>query len=117
MVSSSDRPCSGRDLALDRLPERHFGITVEIGGSYAQAAAVCLSRHHVPPAAVQISVDGVDTDLHRVNWLVPDTRIRAAWANDEDATRDGAYGMVLAAADTHLGLVTLGRTPVGSGAD
>jgi len=117
MVDSADVRCSRRDLDLDTLSERHYGITTEIGASYAQAASVCLSRRHVPSAIMMISTDDQSPDPHRIDWTVPTERVQASWANHDDATRDGAYGIVLAAADSHLGLVTLGRAIVGSGAD
>lgn len=102
---------------MSALAERHHGITAEIGASYAQAAAVCLSRHHVPPTTARVSsVDRPDAS-YGLSWPIPDERARAGWANDDDATRDGAYGIVLAAADAHLGLVALARTRVRSGAD
>jgi hypothetical protein len=55
--------------------------------------------------------------LYSLTWATPTARIQSAWANVDDATRDGAYGVVLAAAEAALGLVALGRTKVGSGAD
>jgi hypothetical protein len=104
-------------LDLDSLSDLHPGLTREVGAAYEQATAVCLSRHHHPPAILSVSHDSGGPVQYRVIWPVPDARIRAAWANDDDATRDGAYGVVLAAAEAHLGLVAFARTPVGSGSD
>src|SRR4051794_23074177 len=112
MVVPLDGPCLGRNLELDSLSERHYGITAEIGGSYAQAAAVCLTRHHTSPAVARISTDAGRSDVHRTLWLTPTVRIRAGWANADDTTRDGAYGIVLAAAEAHLGLVGVRRSAV-----
>src|SRR4051794_15821661 len=102
-------------MELETLAERHPGITAELGATYRQSAAVCLSRHHAPPARIHVSLDTDDVRAYVVDWTMPGDRTRAAWANVDDATRDGAYGIVLAAADSHLGLVALGRTTVGSG--
>jgi hypothetical protein len=37
------------ELPLRNLHERHRGLTVAVAGSYEEAAAVCLQRHHTPP--------------------------------------------------------------------
>jgi hypothetical protein len=51
------------------------------------------------------------------SWATPTERRHAAWASQDDATRDAAYGIVIAAAEAHLGLFMTGRAPVRSGAD
>lgn len=103
------------DLAT--LHARHPGVTQAVNGAYAEAAAVCLSRHHTPPLA--ITVESNDSERsYELDWPIPSApRVQAAWANEDDATRDGAYGIVLAAAECHLGLVALGRARAGTGAD
>jgi hypothetical protein len=117
MIDPGTDRCSRRDLEFETLSERHYGITTEIGASFAQAAAICLGRHHTPPVVVGVSLDDGAADLHRINWAPASARAQAAWANSEDATRDGAYAVVLAAVDSHFGFVALGHTAVGSGAD
>jgi len=44
--------------ALGALHERHYGLTKELEAAWAQAAEVCLSRHHESPAALTVSTDG-----------------------------------------------------------
>lgn len=99
------------------LHERHFGLTPEIGGSYAQAAAVCLDRYHGSPAVLSFSCDDEPGTSSRVMWAAPSARVRGAWANQDDATRDGAYGLALASAEDYLGLVALRRAETRSGVD
>jgi hypothetical protein len=94
----------------------HQGLTPKLSAAYAEAAAVCLSRHHTPPRALTVRHDQ-RTLAYKMTWSPPSNRERDAWANDEDATRDGAYGVVLAAADCHLGLVTRRRAKAKTGAD
>lgn len=103
------------DLAT--LHHRRYGVIPAKGASYAQAASVCLSRHHTPPAEVTVSAEGNEDGVYLVDWPPPSPRERAAWANDEDSTRDGAYSVALAATEAHLGLVAVGRAKVGTGAD
>jgi len=116
----ADPPYNGAsspDLSLDTLAERHPGLTPEVAATYAQAAAVCLSRHHEPPVAVRVSRDADEIADYAVTWDLPTQRVRAAWANADDATRDGAYCLVLAAAEGQLGLIAFSRASVRSGAD
>jgi hypothetical protein len=116
----SDEPQRSGDpseLGLASLSDRHHGVTQELGAAYAQAAAVYLSRHHLPPVTVSVSWDAAIASQYALSWTVSSERIRSAWAHTDDATRDGAYGVVLASAEAALGLVALGRTKVGSGAD
>jgi hypothetical protein len=104
-------------LRFDSLHERHYGVTAEVGASLTQAARVCLSRHHVPPTEVDVSDDGGEHNVYAVEWSPPSTRERAAHRNEQEATEDGACCLALSAAEEYLGLVALGRTAHGSGAD
>jgi hypothetical protein len=77
-------------LRLDGLHERHPGLTQALGQSYAEAASVCLSRHHQPPVILSLKHAGND-QLRVVNFVVPDERVSNAHANEIDATEAGAY--------------------------
>lgn len=105
------------ELNLTALHERHPGISAEVAAVYAQAAAVCLTRHHASPVEISVSKDLEPEVGYPIAWPTPTDRVRAAWANVDDATRDAAYGIILAAAEAHLGLVALERAYIGSGAD
>lgn len=104
-------------LRLSALHRRHFGVTEQIGGHYEQAAAVCLSWSHAPPVLMSVVADDGPSVQYLTEWLPPTPRQRAAWANAEDATANGAYCVALAAAESHLGLVALSRAETKSGAD
>lgn len=113
------RPSSqGMLPSLDRLHERHPGLTPAVNLAYAEAAAVSLSRHHQPPIEVEIRQypDGSMT-RSGLTWLPPGDRERAAWANADDATRDGAYAVALAAVEASLGLFAVARAETLTGAD
>lgn len=92
-------------------------MTEAIGRNYAEAAAVCFDRHHSPPIDAVVTADGAGEQVYLAEWPRPSARQEAAWANRDDATREGAYGIVLAAADQHLGLVAIMRAAIKSGAD
>src|ERR1019366_5610230 len=70
-----------RTVILDRLHERHPGLTPALGQSYAEAACVCFSRHHQPPVTVSLKHAGND-ERRVVNFAVPDARVRNAHANE-----------------------------------
>jgi hypothetical protein len=107
-------------LPLHDMSERHRGLTRALAESYLEAARVSLDRHHEPPQAF---------DLHKspyasleilavlVEWEPPDQRCREAWANQDDATRDGAYACALAATEFMLGLYAIRRAETRTGAD
>jgi hypothetical protein len=103
-------------LRLDGLHERHPGLTQALGQSYAEAASVCLSRHHQPPVILSLNHAGND-QLRVVNFVVPDARISNAHANEIDATEAGAYGVSLAAVEAVAGLVAVRRAETLTGAD
>ena len=52
-----------------------------------------------------------------VRWTPTDKRTRGAWANENDATRDGAYACVLAAVELLCGLTAIRRSETETGAD
>jgi hypothetical protein len=57
------------------------------------------------------------TFLREVSWREPTGEARASWANPDDATRDGAYCVGLAAVEAELGYVGLARADRRTGAD
>ena len=52
-----------------------------------------------------------------MNWVTPDDRVRRAWNNADDATRDGAYALSIAAIEVELGLLAVERADTRTGAD
>ena len=101
---------------LDRLHLRHTGLTQSICEAFAEAAAVCLSRHHTPPVAFEIAV-GNAVSVKELVWVQPDDRTKRAWNNEDDATRDGAYSVSLATVESELGYVAVSRAETRTGAD
>jgi hypothetical protein len=61
--------------------------------------------------------DGVSANETLVNWQKADERTIGAWANESDATRDGAYAIALAAVEISANMVAIRRAQTLSGAD
>jgi hypothetical protein len=97
--------------------ERHHGLVQAMADDYALAAEICMARHHMPPTTDWV-VSALDAEgSSTVEWQAPDAAGRRAYANDDDATRDGAYCIALAAAEEVLGHVALRRAYTRTGAD
>ena len=115
------RPEASAPLS-DPLPDlrdlhwRHPGVTVSLCESYAEAASVCLSRHHEPPVEIAMT-KGPLVCRRELDWQPPKDRARRAWANRDEATRDGAYSLSLAGVEAEYGMVAIARADTGTGAD
>jgi hypothetical protein len=101
--------------ALTDLHQRHMGVTPAVCAYYAEAASVCLSRHHVSPR--DLRVESPKETLREVTWTKPDQRTCDAWGNSDDTTRDAAYSVCLAAVEAELGWLAIARADVRTGAD
>lgn len=97
---------------LRNLHARHPGLTEAVGRAYAEAAHVCLSRHHQPPIEITVAHQTFVT-----GWPVPDERARRAWANLVDAVEAGAYAMAIAAIEAVYGWFAMARAETLTGAD
>ena len=103
-------------LAIRDMEQRHTGLTKAIADSCAEAASVCLDRHHEPPTVFDLDASGKQSSA-TVRWPAPDERTRRAWANDIDATEFGAYACILAAIELAAGRVAVRRAETMTGAD
>jgi len=103
-------------LDLCRLFERHSGFYEPLCIAYAHAAGVCLHRHHRSPAEFDV-VSDESSCSRQLSWLRPTPEVAASWNNSDDAVRDGAYSVALAAVEVELGFVSLLRAEKKTGAD
>lgn len=103
-------------LPLNFMDVRHTGLLPSTAANYLDAARVCLDRHHTPPTEFKIIDDEREFQIE-VDWLPSDDRGRNAWANQDDATRDGAYAIALAAVELSRNMVALRRAETRMGAD
>lgn len=103
-------------LLIADMASRHPGLTPAVANNYFEAACVCLDRHHSSPVdfSIQNSSNTIDVLL---NWNEVDARMRNAWANESDATRDGAYACALAAVELVNNMVAIRRAETLTGAD
>jgi hypothetical protein len=103
-------------LQLADLGQRHPGVTKAVGDTYAEAASVCLSRHHESPIDVtaEYRAEGAECSLP---WTPPSPSISRAHANTIDATEQGAYAVSFAAIEAIAGLVAVRRAETLTGAD
>lgn len=103
-------------IVIYGLDRRHPGLTLHLGGSYTEAASVCLNRHHVSPVKMSVTC-GVKQTGRTIDFGKPESRTLKAWNNDTDATEAGAYGVALAAVEVEEELVAIGRAETQTGAD
>jgi hypothetical protein len=103
-------------LKFANLSDRHFGVTPGIAAAYAEAATVCLGRHHSSPQNVLLQ-DGPADRQSLAEWPTPNERTLAGWSNKDDATEFGAYGLALAAIELTRGVVAVRRAETRTGAD
>jgi hypothetical protein len=103
-------------LVLENLDERHPGLTKSIAGTFSEAAAVCLDRHHTSAVRVEVQRKG-EVIAAQASWVTPDQRTKMAWANTTDATEAGAYGVAIATVEVTDGLLAVARAETRTGAD
>ena len=103
-------------LPIYELDQRHSGVTKAIADTYAEAASVCLDRHHQSPIDMNLDCDG-NALVAIAQWQDIDTRTEAAWANKIDTTEFGAYACALGAVELLDGLVAVRRAETLTGAD
>ena len=105
------------ELKFHDLSARHYGVTESISGAYAEAACVCLDRHHAPDVDFAVEDTG-KSSIAKASWASPvDARVLSAWNNVTDTTENGAYGLALAAVECSRGLVAIRRAETLTGAD
>jgi hypothetical protein len=61
--------------------------------------------------------DGIGDRPSTAEWSAPDERTLNAWANKDDATEYGAYGLALAAVELTRGIVAVRRAETRTGVD
>jgi hypothetical protein len=114
---NDDPPRTMQVLDIYNLHVRHPGMAREITDNYAVNAAVCMERHRSSPRVWSVQMDQTLAEGYLVVWNPPTPAQLRSCANQDDATRDGAYGLALAAVDAHAGFVALRRAEGRSGVD
>ena len=105
-----------RKLKFQQLFPQHK-LSKALLASYAESATVRLDAHHQPPVDFSVHNEN-ETHVFEVKWDSPvDEELRRTYANDDDAKRDGAYAMALAAVEKCRDLVGVHRCETKTGAD
>lgn len=103
-------------LRLDDLSKGYPGLSPQRGAALCQAAAVCL-EHVGHTSGATLNVDGSYHESFRLLWPSAAEQFRRTWADMQDATEHGAYGVALAVMDALTGLVAVQRAVKGTGFD
>lgn len=81
-------------LNLEDLARGMSGLSVRVGGAMAEAAAVCLDDcGHGTPA--RLTVDGTEHRVYDLKWPLADDQTRRTWADEQEATEQGACGIAI----------------------
>jgi len=107
---------SQKNLEILNLSDIHPGVSPGIASAYDEAVRVCLDRHHISSQGFAINSPTDECVVH-VSWEKADEVTRKAWANNDDATEQAAYGVALAAIQVTRGLVAVRRAETRTGAD
>nr|OAI70778.1 hypothetical protein RSP597_15820 [Ralstonia solanacearum] len=82
----------------------------------SNAARVRLDVHHTAPVEFQMESEGV-ARTYLLQWSPVDNKLKRSYLNEDDAKRDGAYAIALAAVDELRELVGVARCETRTGAD
>ncbi len=94
----------------------HPGITSAFGSVLAEAAAVCLeSQEH--SCGVSLLLEGEFSAQHPLRWEKVTEQMRLCYADTDEATEHGAYGIAILVIDRHVGLRVVQRSRKGTGFD
>jgi|ERR1017187_7306864 hypothetical protein len=104
-----------RPLRFEDLADRHSIDPYQLQ-CYANAAKVRLEAHHATPVDFAVT-SKAETVTYEVRWTPVDDTLRRSYDNADDAKRDGAYVMALAAVEDLENLVGIGRAETKTGAD
>src|SRR5579864_6085092 len=92
------------------------GLEPFLGGTLANAAAVCLdcNKH---ASGVRLTVSGEYRRQIEVCWDGPTEQVRRSYADLQEATELGAAGVAIAALNRFAGFVVMQRSRKGTGFD
>lgn len=92
------------------------GLSPRRGASMAEAASVCLhDQGHSSPTDLELS--GSLNEVASLTWKAPDDQAKRSWADETDATENGAYAVALGVAKETRGLHALERSRKFNGFD
>jgi len=92
------------------------GLEPFLGGTLANAAAVCLDKNR-HTSGVELEVSGQYRRRIEVCWDGPSDQVRRSYADLQEATEFGAAGVAIAALNNFAGWVVMQRSRKGKGFD
>jgi hypothetical protein len=92
------------------------GLEPFLGGTLANAAAVCLDKNR-HASGVELEVSGQYRRRIGVCWDAPTDQVRGSYADLQEATEFGAAGVAIAALNRFGGWVVMQRSRKGTGFD
>ena len=92
------------------------GLEPNLGGTLANAAAVCLDKNS-HASGVELEVSGQYRRRIEVCWDGPTDQVRSTYADLQEATEFGAAGVAIATLNTFGGWIVIQRSRKGNGFD
>jgi len=103
-------------IHLNKLHRGSPGVTPEIGGYFAQAAAVCFeSQNHA--SGIRMTVDGDFDSIFIISWDNTTDQMRRSLADMQNATEFGAYGIAALIIENLTSLTIVEKSRKGTGFD
>jgi hypothetical protein len=104
------------ELSLDALAEGFPGITPIFGQALSEAASVCLDQQgHSSPTSM--TVRGALDVMAQISWHSPNDQARRCWADDQETTEQGAYGVASVLVPEISDFTVVERSKKGTGFD
>lgn len=94
-------------LVFESLGDRHLIDAAQLD-TCSNAARVRLDAHHTAPTEFQIESRGEAQPVD-LGWTPSDNLLKRSYLNEEDAKRDGAYAIALAAVEQLENMVGVAR--------
>lgn len=102
-------------LVFESLGGRHLIDRPQLD-SCSNAARVRLDVHHTSPTEFQLESRG-EAQVVELDWTPTDNLLKRSYLNADDAKRDGAYAIALAAVEQLENMVGVARCETRTGAD
>lgn len=94
------------------------GLTEAYAQTLGEAAAVCLEGlGHKPKTARLVATDEFTNEMFGLEWEPCNEYLRRCYADPQEATEQGAYGLAIEIAKEFTGMVVVERSRKGTGFD
>ena len=105
-------------IELESLASGRPGLSSSRGAACAEAAKVCLEHNrHAPGVTLLLRTDVTAPPNCLLTWRAGTPQLRRSWADLQEATEHGAYGVAALLLENLLGMTLLQRSAKGPGFD